>query len=143
VGQTTIAPTYVFPSGDTTVKVTATDAAGNSSTKSFTVTVAGPMVTLSGFPTGPLYEEAQFRLTATASEPGYSSFTFSWTVTRVYNGVTTVTHPTTRPGANTVLDFESERLGTYTIAVVATDSRGFASLLKSVTFSILPEKEGS
>lgn len=137
VGGNPISPSYEFPLGVTKVKVTATDQAGNSSTGTFSVTVAGPIVSLSRLPAGPFVGEANIHLVASATEAGYSRFKFDWSVTWTSHGVSETRHFTWRNLPKSALNFEANRPGVYTISVVATDARGIAGSPQSVSFTLL------
>jgi hypothetical protein len=132
VGTTGINSSYVFSQGTTTVTVTATDSAGNTSSGTFTVTVGDfpPTVSLTGLPTGnTVTEGTAINLTATGSAftpaENAAGLTFTWTVTKVHNSVTTTNFATgSGTGSSAPISFIADDDGTYTVSVTATDVNG-------------------
>jgi hypothetical protein len=143
VGNTVFNSTYVFPQGTTTVTVTATDAAGNSSTGTFTVFVGDvpPTVSLSGLPAGDTVTEGTaINLTATGSAftPAENTFglTFTWTVTKVHDGVTTTNFAGgSGTGSSVPISFVADDDGTYTVSVTATDVNGASTTISQAITS--------
>jgi hypothetical protein len=143
VGNTVIDSTYIFPQGTTTVTVTASDTAGNSSAGTFTVFVGDvpPTVSFSGLPTGDTVTEGTaINLTATGSAftPAENSLglTFTWTVTKVHNGVTATNFASgSGTGSSVPISFVADDDGTYTVSVTATDVNGASTRISQAITS--------
>ncbi len=121
VGAVTIAYSQasgtVFPLGVTTVVVTATDGAGNTSTKSFTVTVRDT--------TAPVITSVSSSLTAEATSPAGAVVTYADPTAT--DAVGPVAFSFSKPSGATFA------LGTTTVTVTATDAYGNHS---SKTFTV-------
>ncbi len=143
VGSTVINSTYVFQQGTTAVTVTATDAAGNSSAGTFTVSVGDvpPTVSLSGLPGGnTVTEGTTLNLTATGSAftpaENAAGLTFSWTVTKVHDDVATTNFASgSGTGSSVPISFVADDDGTYTVSVTATDVNGAGTTISQAITS--------
>ena len=116
----------VFPIGTTTVTVTTRDAAGNTTTASFTVTVRDttpPAVTITSPAAGQTYDVGQ-------------TFTFSYTATDAV-GVTsqTATVDGTAITNGATVNTAGMTAGTHTLTVTARDAAGHVTI-KTVTFTV-------
>ena len=111
------APGSVFPVGTTTVTVTATDAAGNSTTGSFTVTVkdtTAPIIT------------APAAITAEATSAAGATVTFAATATDAVGATLSYSKA---PGS-------VFPIGTTTVTVSATDAAGNNAVAKTFTVTV-------
>jgi hypothetical protein len=132
VNGVTIDPSYVFAPGTTTVTVTATDTSGVSNTATFTVTVEDipPTLNLSGLPANnTVTEGTAINVTATGSAgtaaENASGLTFTWSVSKLHNGVTTNNFASgSGTGSSDAISFVADDEGTYTLTVTATDVNG-------------------
>lgn len=106
-----------FPIGTTTVTVTATDAAGNASSKSFTVTVADT--------TAPTITSVSGNVIAEATSAAGASVAYNAATATDAVGVASITY-STASGA-------TFSLGTTTVTVTATDAAGNSS---QATFTV-------
>jgi hypothetical protein len=122
-----------FAIGTTTVTVTATDLAGNTTTATFTVTVRDttpPVIAVSSPVNGATYDvglSVAFSYTATDAVSGVATQSAKLDGTTIANGSTISTGTLTA--------------GTHTIVITATDGRGNTAT-KTVTFTIKPTPAG-
>jgi len=118
-----------FPVGTTTVVVTAKDAANNSATSSFTVTVVdttAPVVNITSPTTGPYYTtQTSVPITVTATD----AVTLSPTITYTLDGA---------PFTGTVINPSTLTLGQHTLIVTAKDAANNPGTAQ-VTFTIQAE----
>jgi hypothetical protein len=151
VNSTAIDPTYVFAPGTTTVTVTATDTSGYSTSGTFTVLVEDipPTLTLSGLPTNnTVTEGTALNLTAsgTAGTPteNASGLTFTWSVTKVHDGVPTDNYASgSSTGSSAPIVFTADDDGTYTLTVTDTDVNGLSTTVtQTITSTVVAPTTG-
>ena len=115
-----------FPVGTTTVVSTATDASGNQTSCSFTVTVTNPnpVVTITGPPSGSVYPvNTPINFTGTFTDAGGGTHTATWTFTSVNP---TINQPgVVNEGTGDVsLSYAFTSAGVYFVKLTVNDSCG-------------------
>lgn len=124
--ETSLASGSVFPLGTTTVNATATDAAGNTSSCSFTVTVTNPnpVVTLTGPQSGAVYPvNTPVSFTGTYTDAGGGTHTAQW----MFDALTqtgTVTEPSGSTPGTVSATYSFTTPGVYFVKLTVNDSCG-------------------
>jgi hypothetical protein len=128
--------------GNFNAVVQATNSVGSATeTIPFSVTDALPTLNITGLPTNnTVTEGTSVNVTATGSAgtpaENASGLTFSWTVTKVHNGVTTTNFAQgSGSGSSTPISFTADDEGTYTLSVTGTDVNGASTTVSDVITS--------
>jgi PKD domain/RTX calcium-binding nonapeptide repeat (4 copies) len=123
------------PDGPITVKITATDDGGLSTSTSFTLTVndVAPTAVITGAPaSGHSPEGTAISLGSTVTDPSpmdtAAGFSYAWTVTK--NGAAFAS------GADAGLQFTPDDNGTYVVSLAATDKDGVAGPAAQTTILV-------